>query len=87
MFDQFKDEIKKALSPEMSGEYENKAFRLKKDLAHCGGKNPAPISIMPLGTLFRKKKGEGYYSDGFHLIAEHVAEAWPEYFEPFIDGN
>ncbi len=87
MFDGFKEEIRKALSPEMSGEYENKAFRLKKDLAHCGGRTAAPISIMAAGTLFIKKKDEGYYSDGFHLIAEHVAECWPEYFEPVNVSN
>lgn len=74
------DIIRQALSPDPEGETTNECFILLKDLAHCGGNMPSPISIMRAGTVFRKKIDSNYFSDGFHLIARHVAEWSEDYF-------
>lgn len=74
------DIIRQALSPDPEVETTNECFILLKDLAHCGGNSPSPISIMRAGTVFRKKIDSNYFSDGFHLIARHVAEWSEDYF-------
>lgn len=72
--------LKNALSPDPDGETTNECYILLKDLAHCGGNSPSPISIMKAGTVFKKKVDSEYFSDGFHLIARHVAEWSKNYF-------
>jgi hypothetical protein len=72
--------LKRALSPDPEGETTNECYILLKDLAHCGGNSPSPISIMKAGTVFKKKVDSEYFSDGFHLIARHVAEWSKDYF-------
>ena len=74
------DVIRQILSPDPDGETTNECFVLLKDLAHCGGTTPSPISIMRAGTVFRKQIDSDYFSDGFHLIARHVAEWSEDYF-------
>lgn len=80
IFENAQNIIKSALSPDPSGETTNECFVLLKDLAHCGGVSPAPISIMRAGTIFRKKVDSNYFSDGMHVIARHVAEHDEDYF-------
>jgi len=80
-FGNAKEELRKALTVDPSGEVTTECFVLLKDLAHCGGeKRSAPISIMPAGTVFRKKTDGQYFSDGFHIIARHIAKSSEEYF-------
>lgn len=80
IFNNASEIISEALSPSLS-ETTNECFVLLKDLAHCGGtKRDAPISIMKAGTIFRKRKDDDYFSNGFHLIAKHIAEKNEEYF-------
>lgn len=81
IFSNAKEIISQALIADASGETTTECFILIKDLAHCGGeKRNAPISIMKAGTVFRKQKDGNYFTDGFHLIAKHVAEFSEEYF-------
>lgn len=81
IFSNAKDIIAKALSPDPEGETTNECFVLLKDLAHCGGeKRSAPISIMRAGTIFRKRKEDNYFTDGFHVIARSVANHSEDYF-------
>lgn len=81
IFSNAKDIISNALNPNLAGETTSECFILLKDLAHCGGeKRSAPISIMRAGTIFRKRKDDNYFTDGFHLIARHVAEYSEDYF-------
>ncbi len=81
IFTNAKDIIAKALSPDPEGETTNECFVLLKDLAHCGGeKRSAPISIMRAGTIFRKKKEDNYFTDGYHLISPRVADSSEDYF-------
>jgi len=85
IFENAKKRIGAELHPEQKGEYDmNDMYILAKDLAHTGGTNATtPISIMPKGTIFYRRIASGYYSDGFHLIGEHVAQSYPEYFQKF----
>ena len=90
IFTNAKEIISNVLSPDPEGETTNECFVLLKDLAHCGGeKRSAPISIMKAGTIFRKQKDGNYFTDGFHLIARHVAEWSEEYFLYLteVEGN
>ena len=87
IFEDAKKKIGDALNPDMKGEYNmNDMYVLVKDLAHTGGKKAAPISIMRAGTIFYKQKEGGYYSDGFHLIASHIAAESDDYFKK-LDTN
>jgi len=80
MFNNAEEIISSILFFDPTGETTNECFVLLKDLAHCDGKCEAPISIMKAGTVFRKHVEDNYFTDGFHIIARHVAEFSEDYF-------